>query len=139
MKNMMDSEKGFTLIELMIVIAIVGILAGIAIPNFLNLKDRAIFGTGKANVDILHSALASYAANSQNGNYPVGNLNFAEIRNIVPKANLPPTEVDAKWQTGSFSYFSSGESFAINVNSNNRAFDSLFGSPSGITPAAYPH
>src|SRR5438046_3063966 len=56
----MRTEKGFTLIELMIVVVIIGILAAIAIPNFIAMQNRAKEGSTKANMHTLQLAAEDY-------------------------------------------------------------------------------
>lgn len=56
------SQKGFTLIELMIVIAIIGILAAIAIPNFITYRDKAYCSAAESDANAIASAIADYYA-----------------------------------------------------------------------------
>jgi len=73
--------KGFTLIELMIVVAIIGILAAIAIPNFLKFQAKSKTSEAKTNLKGIYTAQASYYgefgtfANFQTINWvPVGRI-----------------------------------------------------------------
>ena len=62
---MKKTQKGFTLIELMIVVAIIGILAAIAIPKFAQMMEKSREGATKGNVGALKSAISIYMGDWQ--------------------------------------------------------------------------
>jgi len=59
-QKMIRNKKGFTLIELMIVVAIIGILAAIAIPNFLKFQAKSKQSEAKTNLKAIFTAQTSY-------------------------------------------------------------------------------
>ena len=65
-----NSQHGFTLIELLVVITIIGILAAIALPNYIKAKDKAKEAEVKANLHTIQIALERYATD-HSGAYPV--------------------------------------------------------------------
>jgi type IV pilus assembly protein PilA len=60
-----QSEKGFTLIELLVVILIIGILAAIALPAFLNQREKAQDSAAKSDVRTAQTALETFYTDHQ--------------------------------------------------------------------------
>ncbi len=69
MRKTTVSVAGFTLIELMIVIAIIGILAAVAIPNFLKARDKSNYTRCLQSLSGVKTAMEMYI--SDNGNYDI--------------------------------------------------------------------
>ena len=67
---MVRNQKGFTLIELMIVVVIIGILAAIAIPNFIAMQSRAKEGSTKANMHTFQLAAEDYGVQNDGAYAP---------------------------------------------------------------------
>ena len=60
MKIRWNDEKGFTLVELMIVIAIIGILAAIAVPNFISYRNKSFCTSVESDANGIAAAIADY-------------------------------------------------------------------------------
>jgi len=90
MKAINKSKKGFTLIELLIVVVIIGILAAIAIPNFISMVAKAKDASIKSNMHTMQAAVEEMSTVCD-GHYPMHcGVTVNDIRRDLNLTELPP-------------------------------------------------
>ena len=124
------AKKGFTIVELVIVIAVIGILSGILIPTFANLTSQAETTALKSN---LANAYAAYAQEAADGKVDVGGEKIemlAQDKVFV----VPETATDEKgyifnqeWNTNAVTFAASGLSGTKTLVSANAAKSTFLG------------
>ena len=116
-----QGESGFTLVELLVVMLILGLLAAIAVPSFFNQRDKARDADAKAGVRTSQTAMETYATDN-NGSYVGADATaLRAIEQTLTDSNIAPAPTVA------------ADSYTVNVTSDTGNVFSITRNTNGTT------
>jgi prepilin-type N-terminal cleavage/methylation domain-containing protein len=110
-----EGQKGFTLLELMIVIAVIGVLAAIAIPQFMSYRQRGYNTKAKAELKSYYTACQAYFVTNTANDCDLTKVSDA----FTPSTDVQITTAPNQDMMGSTAYHTSGtKTYTISSSGN---------------------
>lgn len=122
MKRQKGNRKGFTLVELVIVIAIIGLLVSVVAPQAGNVLDRSRVMAAVASGKSIQAGMEMYYADPLHNTYPAAINSYADLQAALGSyINLPASEAAAPFSFVSYSLTPGTGKYTLTIKARDRA------------------
>ena len=129
-REMLSREEGFTLVELMLVVAILGIIAGVAIPRITGVRDEAQIAALRSSANTIRNAMERQF--SIDGQYPTLS-STANLSNL--NDDIDNTDISGDFTVDSMSSTPAADEYSIKISGQDSSTPSVTINQDGLTIA----